>query len=151
MDIVRRRREGGGPLAHLHDEMDDLFGRFSGDWTGLPLSSPRREMWWPVLDIAERDDAVVVKAEIPGMNSEDIDISVQGNILTISGEKKNTTEQKEENYYHVERRYGSFHRNISLPSGVNANKIEATYREGVLTVTMPKKEESKPKKVTVKT
>ena len=151
MAIVRRTREGTGPLTRFRGEMDDLFGRFFGDLGEWPLTSPRGGMWWPAIDIAERDDAVVLKVEIPGMKSDEIDISVQGNTLTISGDKKESTEEKEENRYHIERRYGTFRRDILLPSGVDANKVEATYKDGILTVTLPKTEESKPQKITVKT
>ncbi len=147
MAIVRRRSEGGGPLARLQDEMNDLFGRFFGDW---PLTGPRMGSWWPALDVAEREDAVVVKADLPGMKSDEIDISVHDNMLTISGEKKESKEDKGEEYYHVERSYGSFRRELTLPAGVDAEKVQASYRDGVLTVTLPKTEQAKPKRIQIK-
>jgi len=148
MDIVRRRK-AGGPLGHLRDEMDDLFGRFFEDW-GWPLARAERGTWWPATDIAEHADAVVLKAELPGMKSDDIEISVVNNTLTISGEKKESAEEKSENYYHVERRYGTFRREIALPPGVDPDKVEAGYRDGVLTVTIPKTEKAKPKRIEIK-
>jgi HSP20 family protein len=148
MAIVRRRGGPGGPLWRLRDEMNDLFGRFFEDW---PLAGTRQETWWPVLDIAEHEDAVVVNAELPGLKSDEIDISVQNNVLTISGQKKESKEEKGEEYYHVERRFGSFRRDVTLPASVDADKVEASYRDGVLTITLPKTEQAKPKRIEVKT
>ena len=151
MDLVRRNRsERGRPLARVRDEMGDLFGRFLEDWGDWSFAPPARGTWWPALDVGEHDEAVVVKAELPGMQPKDIDISVRGNTLTISGEKAESREEKDEAYYHAERRYGTFRREIGLPAGVDADKVEANYKDGVLTVTMPKSEEAKPKRVTVK-
>lgn len=149
MALVRRReRQQGAPLARFQDEMNDLFGRFFEDWPLAGLS--RNGSWFPALDIAEREDAVVVKAEIPGMKREDLDISVQDNHLTLSGEKKESEEHTEGEYYHSERRYGTFRREIPLPRGVDADNVEATYQDGVLTVTLPKSEEAKPRKIEIK-
>ena len=150
MSLMRRRREGGAPLARLRDEMDDLFGRFFGDWGDWPALTAPRGDWLPAVDVAEQENAIVVKAELPGLKPDDVEITVQGNTLTITGQKKEETEEKKDNYYHVERRYGSFRRDIPLPGGVDADKVEATCKDGVLTVTVPKTEEAKPKKVQVK-
>jgi HSP20 family protein len=92
-----------------------------------------------------------VKAEVPGMEAKDINISVTGEVLTIKGEKKSEREEKEENYHLVERSYGSFSRSLALPAAVDLDKIEAKYDKGVLTVTCPKKEEVKPKPIEIKT
>lgn len=124
---------------------------------GLSLT-PWRPFWWlpgeeggwlPAVDAYEKDDKFVVKAELPGMKEEDIDVSVVGDTLSIKGEKKTETEVKEENYYRSERSYGSFFHSIPLPSAVDADKIEATYEDGVLEVTLPKIAKVKPKKVKV--
>jgi HSP20 family protein len=147
MDIVRRRRDQGRPLGRLRDEVNDLFGRFFEDWD-WPLTAAGGA--WPAVDLADTDAAVVVKAELPGVKGDDIDIAVLGNTLTISGEKTEADEDKGENYYHVERRYGSFRRDIPLPAGVDPDKVEANYRDGVLTVTLPKSEQAKPKRIEVK-
>jgi HSP20 family protein len=150
LDIVRRRDGGqlAAPFGRLQDEMESLFDRFFGsDW---PLEPFRMGYGWPAMDIAERENEVLVKADLPGMKADDIDISVHGNVLTISGEKKESTEDKRENYYHTERRYGSFRREINLSSAVDVDKIKAEYHDGILTVTLPKTEQAKPKKISVK-
>jgi len=146
MDLVPFRRRRGGGLARLHEEFDDLFRRFFGDWSPLLAEGA----WAPELDVAEHPDKVVVKVDLPGVKNEDIEISVQGNTLIIGGEKKEQTEDRGEGYHHVERRYGSFHRTITLPAGVDPDKIEATYRDGVLSVTLPKDEATKAKRIKVK-
>jgi len=103
------------------------------------------------VDVAETADKVVLKAEVPGMEPKDIDITLSGEILTIKGEKKSEREEKKGNYHLVERSYGSFSRSLRLPAAVDADKIEAKYDKGVLTVTCPKKEEVKPKAIEIKT
>jgi len=149
MNIVRHRRQAGRPLARLQDDMNDLFHRFFDDWDA-PLTSWRSETWWPALDVSEQDDKVVVKAEMPGMKHDDIELSVMNGTLTINGEKKESQEDKGEGYYHSERRYGTFRRDIALPASVDSEKVEATYKDGVLTVTLPKTEQAKAKHVSVK-
>lgn len=123
--------------------VEDLFGRPM--WR-LPLEE---KGWMPAVDLFEKDDKFIAKVELPGMKEEDIDVSVVGDTLNIKGEKKTETEVKEEDYYQSERSYGSFYRSISLPSTVNADKIEACYEDGVLEVTLPKTAEVKPKKIAV--
>jgi HSP20 family protein len=140
--IHRHRHE----LARLHDEMDDLFKSFFGGWPSLAYD----RAVWPAIDVSEEEDAITVKAEVPGCKADDIDISVHGNTLTISGEKKHEEEKKEKGYYHVERSYGSFRRDLTLPSEVDAGKIAATCKDGVLTVTMPKAEKAKAVKIKIK-
>ena len=93
---------------------------------------------------------VTVKAELPGMRPDDINVSVQGNTLSITGEKKEETEERKEGYYHSERRFGSFRRDLILPADVDSEKVDAAYKEGVLTITMPKTEAAKAKAVKVK-
>jgi len=143
---VRKREAERGSLARLHEEMDDLLRSFFEPWE--PGVWGHRH--WPAIDIGETDDAFMVKAEIPGCKAEDVDISVHGNMLTISGEKKQEKEQKEKGYYHIERTYGSFRRDLNLASDVDPDKIEAVCKDGVLTVTLPKTEKAKPIKVKVK-
>ena len=141
--IHRRHRNG---LVRLHSDIDDLFSSF---FRGLdrPFIEHRH---WPALDVADEENAVVVRAEVPGCKPEGIDISVCGNTLTISGEKKQSEEKKEKGYYHVESSYGSFRRELTLPAGVDAGKIDAVCKHGVLTITLPKAEASKAVKVKVK-
>jgi len=137
-----RKRE----MTRFEDAMHDMFDRVLGAWE-TPFAEPA---WVPALDIAEREDEIVIKAELPGMKAEDIDISVQGNTLTLSGEKSTESEKKEENYYHVERRYGTFRRTLTLPTQVDPDKIEAHHAHGVLTITLPKSEKERARRIPVK-
>jgi HSP20 family protein len=100
--------------------------------------------------VAETKNDVVVKAEVPGMDPKDIDISLSNGVLTIKGEKKQEREEKEENYHLLERSYGSFTRSVQLPGEVQSDKISASYRNGVLKVTLPKSEEAKKKEIKIK-
>ncbi len=136
-------------VSRLRREMDRLWDDYFGP--GRKAFAPTAMEFSPSVDVAETADKVVVTAEVPGIDVNDIDISLTGDILTIKGEKKSEREEKEENYHLVERSYGSFARSLQLPAGVQADKIEATYKQGVLTVTCPKKEEIKPKPIDIKT
>jgi HSP20 family protein len=131
-------------------ELEEWERRFA-DLLGRPLwRLPVEERgWMPAVDVFEKEDRFVVKAELPGMKEEDIDVSVVGDTLSIRGEKKTETEIKEEDYYRCERSYGSFYRSIPLPSNVDANKIEASFEDGVLEVALPKSAKIKPKKIAV--
>ncbi len=134
-------------MEEMERRFEDIFGRpfAPAVWRRFPA-----EMGWaPPIEVFEKEDKFIVKAEIPGMKEEDIDVSVVGDTLTIKGERKAETEVKEEDYYCCERSYGSFSRAISLPSTVDAKKIEASYEDGVLEVTLPKAPEVKPKKISV--
>jgi len=146
MALVPIRKRVRSDLARLHDEMDDLINAVFGDWD-RPFFGRGR---YPTIDIADNEDAVVVKAEVPGCKADDIDISVHGNMLTIAGEKKQDEEKKEKGYYHVERSYGSFRRDLNLSADVDQTKVEAVYKDGILTITLPKLEKAKAIKVKVK-
>lgn len=143
---VKRSQRETNDLGRLHREMDDLFhGFFDGwDWPKRGISR------WPALDIAEDDNEYIVKAEVPGCKADDIDISVHGNTLTISGEKKQEEEKKEKGYYHVERSYGSFRRDLILATEIDPDKIEASCDNGVLAVKLPKSEKARAVKIKVK-
>ena len=143
---VKKRERSGSELARFHDEMDNLFHSFLGDWCWPALEHRR----WPVIDIVENENDFVIKAEVPGCKADDIDISVHGNVLTIRGEKKAEEEKKEKGYYHMERSYGSFRRDLTLSAGLNPDKIEACCKDGILTVTLPKSEKAKAVKVKIK-
>jgi len=142
---ISRRRRGG--LATFPDRFDELMSRFFGP-EGTELFGGGG--WCPALDIIEHDDSVIVKVELPGMKADDIELSLDRNVLTISGEKKEETEETRDNYYHVERSYGKFQRAVSLPGEVDQNKIQAKCENGVLTVSLPKSEAAKPRKIEVK-
>ena len=134
-------------LSTLRREMDRLFEDFLGE---RGTFFPEAGNWVPAVDVSETDDNILVKAELPGMDTKDIDVSVQGDILVIKGEKKEEKETKEENFHRIERRRGTFARSIKIPVPVDADNIKAKYDKGVLTVTLPKKEESKAKQIEVK-
>ena len=135
-------------MEEMERRFDEMFGRgfLPSMWRRLPLEERGRA---PALDIFEKNDRFVVKAEIPGMKEDDIDVSVIGDTLTIKGECKAEKEVKEEDYYCCERSYGSFSRSIALPSSVDAKKIEASYEDGILEISLPKAPEVKPKKIAV--
>ena len=136
-------------VSRLRREMDRLWDDYFGP--GRRGLQPLQAEFAPAVDVTETAEAIVVKAEVPGMDAKDINISVTGDVLTIMGEKKSEREEKEENYQIVERSYGSFSRSLALPGAVKLDKIEAKYDKGVLTVTCPKKEEVKPKAIEIKT
>jgi HSP20 family protein len=127
-------------LLSMQDEMNKMFNRAFG----------QQRTWAPALDISERKDAYVVTVEVPGVKPEEIDITLEDGLLTIQGERRVTQESSEQQYHRVERRYGSFRRSITLPTQVQANAIEASFDNGVLEVIVPKAEEAKPKKITVR-
>jgi HSP20 family protein len=139
----KRNRNG---LAQLHSEMDDLFDSF---FRGLDRPFAGYKLW-PPIDVAEEENAIVVRAEIPGCKAEDVEISVHGNVLTISGEKKLTEEKKEKGYYHVESSYGSFRRELTLPTDVDPDKVNAECKNGVLSISLPKAATAKAVKIKVK-
>lgn len=127
----------------------DLFRWFLED-LDLPGFTTEDGGWLPAFDVSESDDEVIVKAELPGMDVKDIDITLTDGLLTIKGERKLEKEDKKENYHRIERRFGSFSRSLNLGASVQADSIEAGYKDGILTVTLPKAEENKPKKIEVK-
>jgi len=135
-------------MEEMERRFDDIFGRslLPTLWRRLPLEE---RGWVPPLEVFEKEDKFVVKAELPGLKEDDIDVSVIGDTLTIKGEKKAETEVKEEDYYCCERSYGSFFRSIALPATVDAKKIEADYEDGILEVSLPKAPEVKPKKIAI--
>lgn len=135
-------------LLSLQQEMGRLFDRTFSAEGKSPLGWAAGT-WAPAIDMYENDSELVVTAELPGLSAKDIDISLKDNILTLKGEKKFSEEVKEENYYRVERRYGSFQRLIDLPTTVKKDKIKASFREGVLKVTLPKVEAERPKEIKV--
>ena len=142
-----------GELAPFRDfewmrrDMDRLWNSFFERGT---LRSEEGGEWLPSLDVAETKNEIVVKAEVPGLEPKDIDISLSDGLLTIKGEKKHEREEKEENYHLVERSYGSFARSIRLPNEVQSDKINASYKNGVLKIVLPKSEEAKKKEIKIK-
>jgi HSP20 family protein len=134
-------------LTTLRDEMDNLWRRFLEEWPSTELFG--RE-WAPAFDVLETKENIVVKAEIPGMEAKDIDISLVGDTLTVKGEKRQETEEKNENFHRVERNYGAFSRSIRLPGDVQSDKIKANCKNGVLKITLPKSEETKKREIKIR-
>jgi HSP20 family protein len=135
-------------LERMRREMDRL-------WDSFFEERPRRRVeevgeWLPSLDLSETKNDLVVKAELPGIDPKDIDISLANDVLTIKGEKKQEREEKEEDYHLIERSYGAFTRSIRLPREVQSDKINASYKNGILRVTLPKSEEAKKKEIKIK-
>ena len=122
----------------------------------LELLVPRRRLraakarrWAPAVDIYEQDGNIVMKAELPGVDPKDVDVRLENNTLTLSGQRRLDSEVKQENYHRVERAYGTFTRSFTLPSVVDQGHIKAEYKDGVLKVTLPKREEAKPKQINI--
>ena len=145
MELVPRRLFG--ELSPFRKEMDKFWDRYLGD---TPFGRTFAETWSPLVDISETKDDFVVKAELPGLEAKDVNVSISGDILTVKGEKKAEEEEKDEHYHRIERYSGSFQRVFHLPSGVKADKVKATFDKGVLKVTLPKVEEAKKKEIEVK-
>ncbi|UCC80488.1 MAG: Hsp20/alpha crystallin family protein [Candidatus Zixiibacteriota bacterium] len=131
-------------LMSLRDEMDRMFDSFWGENDGRDGG-----MLMPPVDMIENDDNFVVSVELPGLKKDEIKMTMQNNVLTISGSKKHEFESKEDTVHRVERSYGSFCRSISLSSTIDSSAIKASYDSGVLKVTLPKVEEAKPKEIAI--
>jgi len=135
-----------GRLSDLRDELDRFF---ESPLTDVMGTSNLLGGWTPAMDVFEEKDNFVVKAEVPGMKKEDIEVSLHEGNLTISGERKSETKQNDAEVHRTERFYGRFQRSVALPSTVAADKVKAQYRDGVLTITLPKTEEAKPRHINV--
>jgi HSP20 family protein len=152
MDV---RREWEYPFGSFQREMNKLFDDFFGGFELSPWAPLERRLtaaFNPRVDVSETDKEIKVSAELPGMDDKDIDVSLTRDTLTIKGEKKEEKEEKEKDYYRVERSYGSFTRSIPLPVEVDTDKVQATFRKGVLEITLPKSAKviQETKKISVK-
>jgi HSP20 family protein len=143
LPTLRRRGLVGRPAW-------SLFDRFFEDFE-LPSLFSEEMRFTPAFDVSETENELIIRGEVPGMDLKDIDINLSDGLLTITGEKKHEKENKNENYYRVERHYGTFSRTMPVPFEVEADKVDATYKDGVLKVTLPKSETAKPKKIEIKT
>ena len=145
--LTRRNQTSEWPsLWNMEDEMNRMFEQF-----GKPfgwVEQPGR--YAPAMDVRETDDAYIVEADVPGMKKDDVHIEVADNVLTIKGERKDEKQEKDKNYHRVEHSFGSFTRSVALPAGFDAGKVTANFDNGVLTVTLPKREETKPRRIEVK-
>ncbi len=151
----RNKREAPGgelsPMVALRSEIDRLFDSFVREPFGaLDWPSWAGGKWSPAIDVAESDKEVTVRAELPGIDPKDLDVTVAGGQLTISGEKKESNETKDKGVYHSETRYGSFHRTVPLPDGVDTEHVDAQYAHGVLTLRLAKTPQAATKRIEVK-
>jgi len=134
-------------LVTAQRDFDRLFrGAFSSQLGETELST---RSWAPPVDIYETEDAIVLRAELPGVDPKEVEVRVEDNTLYLKGERKFEKEVKEQNYHRVERSYGSFARSFSLPNSISTDKVKAEFKDGLLTLTMPKREEAKPKTIKI--
>ncbi|MBI5866661.1 MAG: Hsp20/alpha crystallin family protein [Planctomycetes bacterium] len=138
------------PFIRLRQEMDDLLGRFWREPFGDAWNRMSEMSAGPRMDIAESEDEITLHFELPGIKPEEVEISVSGDTLSIQGEKSETTEEKRGECTYSERSYGRFARSVRLPAGVDSEKVDANYRDGVLSVTLSKLPGEKPRKITVR-
>jgi len=144
------RTRGESDIKTLRDEMDRLFSSFFDE---LPISAFSQKDdggWLPSIDIQETDSEYTLRAEVPGMDVKDVEVTLTDNVLALRGEKKVEKEEKKKNYHHFECRYGAFNRTFQLPSNVDEKNVKAECAKGVLTVHIPKSLETKSKKIEVK-
>jgi HSP20 family protein len=146
MSLVRWQPYGA--VASLQDSINRLFH------DAFPRSLAEEDFavsaWKPVVDIYDKDDAIVIHAELPGVKKEEVSIEVKDNVLTIQGERADVKEVNEDSYFRKERIFGSFQRSFTLPSAINPENIKAVFKDGVLQIEIPKPEEQKPKQIEVK-
>jgi HSP20 family protein len=143
-DLARRETATPTPFSTFGRLFDEYFGR--GGWH----EDGNDRLLAPALDITEDEHAFAVTAELPGLRKEDVQIQFEDGVLAISGEKRHESETKDKSWHRMERRYGSFYRAITLPRGVEVDKVDATFENGVLRVTIPKAEAAKPKAIKIK-
>jgi HSP20 family protein len=144
--LVRRRHPVGRARTELDRVFDETFGDFfPRRWLGAEWANG----WVPSLDVRESDEAIVVEAELPGVDAEKVEVSITDDVLVIAGEKKEEREEEREGYRHSERRFGSFRRTVTLPTSVDREKVAADYDNGVLTIRLEKSEEEVTKKIPV--
>jgi HSP20 family protein len=144
--VMSMMRTGG---RSLRTELDKLFEDFFGNSMVRGGDGASAGVWSPAVNVREDTNNYYVEAELPGMSKEDIHVEVENNVLSLKGERRFENKQEGENYHFVERSYGSFFRSFALPKNVDSENIGAEYKEGVLHITLPKREEVKPKKVSI--
>jgi HSP20 family protein len=143
--IRRRGKDVFSELTGMQQEMNRLFDEFFGERRTEAVEGA----WLPAVDVSETDTELVIRAELPGLTHDNIELNLQDNVLSLKGEKKQEQKEEKENFHRVERSYGSFSRSFTLPADVKASEIQATFKDGVLVITLPKAEEAKPKKIQI--
>ncbi len=141
MNLIQLQRSPLNRLSSFHNELERFLN--------FPLASGAPAPWAPALEVCEEKDNYLVRVELPGVNKEDVKLSLEAGTLTISGERKNEAKSEDAEVYHSERFYGRFQRVVNLPETIAASKVKAAYKDGVLTVTLPKSEEAKPKQIDI--
>lgn len=138
------------PLRELRALQDEVNRVFSTTFGRSGETELMRGAWSPNVDIFENKDQIVLEVELPGMKPEDVDISIENNVLTIHGERKFEKKDEGDNYHRIERSYGAFTRSFTLPPTVSSDNVDATFENGILRLTLAKREEAKPKKIEIK-
>lgn len=149
MALIKWRGREWDPFRELLDLEKEFQRFFDTSLELLPERVSKEGIWSPSLDVAEDKENIIIKADLPGVKQQDIDISITGDILTLQGERKREEEVKDKNYHRIERFYGAFKRSFTLPPYADTTKVKATYKDGVLEIVIPKTEESKPKQIKV--
>ncbi len=138
------------PLRELRTMQDQMNRLLNLSWNhDLPSEDINEGLWQPAVDIYETADSIIIKAELPDVDQKDIEVRIEDATLILKGERKHEDEVKKENYHRIERYFGSFQRSFSLPTTINQEKVVASCDKGVLTITLPKKEETKPKQINI--
>jgi HSP20 family protein len=144
------RRSPFFELNSLQDRVNQLFNQTFGGFENAGFEQPlMSENFLPPVDILENEHNIIIQAEIPGVKQEDLKITLENNVLTITGERKFEHEEKKENFHRMERRFGKFTRSFTLPASVDAEKVNANFENGLLNITLPKREEFKAKQITI--
>ena len=144
------RRSPAGQPAGLQSDMARMMNTFFGT-SPFAAQADGASVWLPPVDVTETEDALLLAFDLPGLKEDEIQVELDDNVLTVSGERVRTTELKQDDYFRYERRFGSFSRSVALPAGVKDEEIDASYENGVLEIRMPKPEQSKPKRIQVGT
>ena len=136
------------PFRDIQHEMNRVFDRF---WGRPPATAPETDQraWVPIVDMYETNDDLILNVELPGVRDKDISLSITGDLLTVKGEREFDRQMRDDTYLHMERRYGKFERALRLPMPIQADRVSATYRGGVLEVRLPKTDEGRPKEITI--
>jgi HSP20 family protein len=137
--------------ARIWPETSSLFDEFFNDFPSFHATARTGDKWLPAVDILEKDGNLMLRAEVPGMSEKDIDLKLEGNVLTLKGEKRLENEEERNNYHRMESFCGSFARSFTLPETVDRDRIKADYKNGILTVTIPQKPEVRPREIPVST
>ena len=146
MTLLTTRRPIGN-LFNLHNEMGRVFGDLLG--SNEAVTNTESSSWVPTVDISETENNYEIHAELPGVLEEDVNVSVTDNLLTIKGDKRQVEKSDDRNIHRIERRYGTFQRSFTLPRQVNSTKIKAGFKDGILTLDIPKSEETKPTEIPI--